>query len=377
MLNPLILLSRARLTAARSRTSDAIGNRLGLVQISFAALLWGTTGILVRRLQASTSLGPVAIGFYRLLVAAALLLLLSGPRLRLVSAGLRRHPWSLLLSGVGLGVYQVLYFISIVDVGVGVSTVVSLGVAPIITVIIESIGARRRPSARIVAVVLVAVAGLALVASASARTVTASAPAPGIGLLAVVGSGLSYAVTTVVSRRAAQGVSPLAMTTTSSVFGALTLLPLALASGAGFTVSGSAVLQLVYLGAATTVLAYGLFYAGLRTTASSVASVLTLIEPLAATVLAVLVLAEPLPLLTIAGGGLMLGPSVCCISPLAPWQILIPAQILRPVQTLRPPTALAPRIPALPPVPEPPRILALPPTVPPAGPVVRCPRRLR
>ena len=97
------------------------------------------------------------------------------------------------------------------------------------------------------------------------------------------------------------------MTTTSTVIGALTLLPAALICGAGFAVTGTAMTQLLYLGAATTVLAYALFYAGLRTTPSSVASVLTLIEPLTATVLAVFLLSEPLPLLTIAGGVLLLG----------------------------------------------------------------------
>jgi DME family drug/metabolite transporter len=96
------------------------------------------------------------------------------------------------------------------------------------------------------------------------------------------------------------------MTTTSSVIGAVALLPLAMVSGAGFVVTGTAVAQLLYLGAATTVVAYGLFYAGLRTTAGSVASVLTLIEPLTATALAVIVLSEPLPVLTVVGGVLLL-----------------------------------------------------------------------
>ena len=302
MLNPLVLFS-----AARNRGATAIGHRMGLVQISIAAALWGTTGVVVRRLHESAGLGPIAIGFYRLLAAALLLLILSGPKLREAARGLRTRPISLVLAGVGLGVYQVLYFISVADVGVGVSTVVSLGIAPVVTTVIESVTARRLPSARTTLVVAAAVTGLALVAISSSGAATASAPRPGLGVLAAVGSGVSYALTTVVSRHAAQGISPLVMTTTSSVIGAITLLPLALISGAGFAVTGPAVGQLVYLGAATTVLAYALFYAGLRTTPSSVASVLTLIEPLAATILAVLLLSEPLPALTVVGGLVLLG----------------------------------------------------------------------
>jgi drug/metabolite transporter, DME family len=307
MSNPLIKLSRTTLTAVGNRTSRAIGPRMGLVQISLAAALWGTTGVVVRRLHESAGLGPIAIGFYRLLVAALLLLILSGPRLRQVVGALRSHPWSLLLAGVGLGIYQVLYFISVAEVGVSVATVVSLGIAPVITAGIEAVAARRRPSLRTTGVVAAAVAGLVLVAVSSSGSVSAAAPRPVLGLLAAVGSGVSYALTTVVSRHAAQTVSPLVMTTTSTVIGAITLLPAALISGAGFAVTGTSITQLLYLGAATTVLAYALFYAGLRSTPSSVASVLTLIEPLTATVLAVILLAEPLPLLTIVGGVLLLG----------------------------------------------------------------------
>ncbi len=306
------MFNPSALSAARPRSGTAPGSRLGLLQISAAAVLWGTTGVVVRRLHESTGLGPIAIGCYRLLAAAVLLLLLSGPKLRQAGRGLRSHPWSLIAAGVGLGVYQVLYFISVADVGVGISTVVSLGIAPVLTTVIEAIGSRSRPSGRTAVVVVAAVAGLGLVAVASAGGATASAPRPGLGLLAAVGSGVSYAITTIVSRHVAQGVSPLVMTTTSSVIGAVVLLPVALATGMGFAVTGWSVGQIGYLGVATTVLAYGLFYAGLRTTPSSAASVLTLLEPLTATALAVLLLAEPLPALTIAGGVLLLG-AICVL----------------------------------------------------------------
>ena len=305
-------LATALFSAVRNRVTRLVHPRGGLLQISAAAVLWGTTGVVVRELQASTGLGPVAIGCYRLLAAAALLLVLSGPKLGRAVRGLRSHPWSLLAAGAGLGLYQVLYFISVADVGVGVSTVVSLGIAPVLTTVIEAVQVRSRPSVRTVIVVLAALAGLLLVAVGSAAPATTAAPRPGVGLLAAVGSGVSYALTTIVSRHAAQGISPLVMTTTSSVIGALALLPAALLTGMGFTVTAGSIGWIGYLGAATTVLAYGLFYAGLRTTASSVASVLTLLEPLTATALAVLLLAEPLPALTIAGGVLMLG-AICVL----------------------------------------------------------------
>ncbi|MCO1595888.1 DMT family transporter [Micromonospora sp. RHAY321] len=279
--------------------------RTGLIQITVTGVLWGTTGVAVQLLRESTGLSPVSIGFHRLAIAALVLLACTASRLGAIRAALRSAPLPLLLTGIGLGLYQALYFAAVALAGVGVATVVSLGLAPVLAATWESVRARRLPGPLRLATLVAAVAGLALITGATAEP-TGTAPAPLLGLLAAAGSGLGYAVTTLISRQVSQRVTPMTLTTISTVVGALTLAPFALVAGVAVPVRVDTVALLLHLGVVTTALAYALFYAGLRTTSGSVAAVVTLLEPLTAAALAVALLHEPLPLPVIVGGALLL-----------------------------------------------------------------------
>jgi drug/metabolite transporter, DME family len=273
--------------------------------ITLAAVLWGTTGVAVAYLDDLTALSPITIGFYRLLISAAALLAVvlvrrrTGALIRIT----RQMPARVLLTGAGLAGYQALYFVAVVAAGVSVATVVSLGVAPVVTTAWEAVRARRRPGPRTVATVAAALAGLALI---SAATPGQAGPQPVLGLLAAIGSGVVYAVSTLLSRGLSQRTDATTLTTSTSVVGALVLLPVAALHGLAFPVHAGTVGLFAYTGVVTTALAYALFYAGLRTVPGSVAAVLTLLEPLTAALLAVVILGEPLPAPTIAGGVLLL-----------------------------------------------------------------------
>ena len=273
----------------------------GLLQITVTAVLWGTAGPAVAVIGDLTPLGPTSIGFYRLAVAATALAATRRFRGSLQLA--RAAPVRLLLAGLGLGVYQVLYFLAVAEAGVGVATVVSLGLAPIVTTAWESVRARRRPGRRQTATLAAGLGGLLLITLAAS---THSGTRPLLGLLAAVGSGLGYAATTLVSRDLAQRADPIALTGATSVIGALALLPLAAADGLALPLTPGPLALLTYVGVVATAVAYALFYAGLRSVPGSVAAVLTLLEPLVAALLAVLVLAEPLSALTVIGGLLLL-----------------------------------------------------------------------
>jgi DME family drug/metabolite transporter len=278
-------------------------DRAHLSLITFAAVLWGTTGVAVSLLTDLTTLTPTAIGFYRLAVAAVALALVCRPG-RLVRV-VRRSPGTVVATGVLLGVYQALYFVAVAAAGVSVATVVSLGIAPVVATAWETLRGRVRASVGTVATVAGALLGLVLI-SLSATEPTQAAPRPLLGLLAAVGSGLGYAVSALLSRDLAQHGDARTLTTATSVVGALTLLPIAAADGLTFPVRAATTGLLLYLGVVTTAVAYVLFYAGLRTVPGSVAAVLTLLEPLTAALLAVLILAEPMPALTVAGGLVLL-----------------------------------------------------------------------
>lgn len=276
----------------------------GLLLVSLAGVLWGTTGPVVAVLHERTGLGALTIGFWRLVVSAAVMVLLCLWRWRTLVRALRAHPVALLVAGVGLAAYQGLYFLSVVWTGVSVATLVSLGLAPVVTAVWEAVRDRRRPTTLHLGVLVVALLGLALISLDGAPSAGSD---PVAGLLAAIASGTVYAVVTLVCERIAGDVDGIVQTTVMSVVGAAALLPFALVGGITATaVDTRAALGLLYIGAVATALAYVAFTAGLRSTASSVASVLTLWEPITAALLAVLALAEPLGPLTAAGSGLLL-----------------------------------------------------------------------
>jgi drug/metabolite transporter, DME family len=285
------------------------------LSIAVAGVLWGTTGIIVQLVRDTTALSPVAIGFHRLAIAAAVLLPVTAHLLRPARAVLRTHRWSLLLIGAGLGAYQALYFLAVAWGGVAVATVVSLGLAPILIAGWESATARRRPSGATLAGIAAAVAGLVLI-TGSTGPPSGAAPRPLLGLAAALASGLGYAVTTVLSRRVSERVEPLTLTTVSATVGAGTLLPLAvLGGGVAVPVPSAAAGLLVYLGVVTTAVAYALFYRGLRTTTGSAAVILTLLEPLTAAALAVALLGERVSWASALGGVLLLSAVVTASLP--------------------------------------------------------------
>jgi DME family drug/metabolite transporter len=278
--------------------------RTGLLAVSGGALLWGTTGVGVRIVHDRSGLAAVSIGWYRVAIAALVVAIaFRGPGLREAGAAARRHPIALCLCGAGFGAYQALYFVGVQFVGVSVSTLVSLGVAPVALTGGAALARRRWPAPFNLAVLACALLGLALV---SLRPGSGThAPHPAWGVLASVASGLGYAGITALSRRMSEE-EPLVLTGVTSLIGAVVLLPFALVAGMAVPSDALANGWLIYIGVVPTVLAYWLFYFGLRSTTSEVAGVLTLLEPMAAAVLAALVLHETLTGAAVVGGALML-----------------------------------------------------------------------
>ncbi|MBM0280096.1 EamA family transporter, partial [Micromonospora sp. STR1s_6] len=106
-------------TARPAAPAPAVNRaRTGLIQITVTGVLWGTTGVAVQLLRESTGLSPVSIGFHRLAIAALVLLACTAGRPRTLLAALRAAPVPLLLTGVGLGLYQALYFVAVAWAGV-------------------------------------------------------------------------------------------------------------------------------------------------------------------------------------------------------------------------------------------------------------------
>ena len=281
---------------------------LGLLQVCLAGILWGTGGLGVQVIRDVAPMSVLTISAWRMAIAAAVLLvvLLAMRQLPSLAALVRAHPGRVVLVGCGTAAYQALYFGSVVAVGVSVSTVVSLGLAPVLLTVAESVRHRSRPARSQVLVLVVALTGLVLVSVAAGSH--EPGPHPTLGVLLAAASGATYAATTAFGRTLALATGPLTLTTATTTVGAVALLPGAVIGGDLTAPFGDPVVAvtMLYLGVFTMALAYALLYAGLRTVPGSAAVIATLLEPVTAAVLAAVWLDERLGAAGIVGTALIL-----------------------------------------------------------------------
>ena len=244
------------------------------------------------------------VGSLRTVVAALAL----GPLLlRRSAGGPAAGPWSrsdralLLAAGVCVAGYQVSFFVGVRSLGVAVGTIVAVGAAPFFAGMLASVARTERLTRARIATTLLAVVGLLLLV----RPDGGVTPSAG-GVLAALTAGLAFGAFTVLARSLlASGVRRIDTIAVPFLIGGALLLPVFVAGVTGLADPGAllrptAILVVLWLGAAATAAGYLLFIAGLRDVTAVAATTLVLAEPLTATLLGVLALGERLgPVATI------------------------------------------------------------------------------
>ena len=294
------LSTTARGNGGRPRLDRAGGRSWsGLLLVCLAGVVWGTIGPAVDVVHERSSLSVLTIGAYRSVAAVAALGLAvtAARRWAACLALVREHGRRVALVGVLTAAFQLLFFVAVVAAGVSVTTVVALGFAPVLLLLVASARDRRRPSLAQTLIVGTALLGLVLVTAGGPGDGTATHPS--LGVLAALGSGAAYALAADLGGSLTQEHDALAVTTCTVSVVATVLVPgglgLALLRGESMATSdGAAWLLVTYLGVVTMAFAYVLLYAGLRSTPSGTAVVATLLEPVTAVLIAVLFLDEKL-----------------------------------------------------------------------------------
>ncbi|MET0614136.1 MAG: EamA family transporter [Thermoleophilaceae bacterium] len=268
-------------------------------QVLTASVLFGTTGTA----QAlGPGIQPLAVGTARIVVGAALLILValaSGGGLKL-GGGDRRL---VLLAGLFVASYQASFFAAVAETGVAVGTVVALGSAPAWTGLFGRVFTGERLARRWFVATGLACAGVVLLTLGGSAGGTVSVP----GVALALASGAGYAGYAVAGKRLLdRGGTPEGVMAAVFGTGALVLLPaLALVPTANlFTAQGIALAA--YLGALPTALAYVLFARGLSRIGAGETATLTLAEPVTAMALGFVVLGERPGAAAVAGGALVL-----------------------------------------------------------------------
>ncbi len=261
----------------------------GPVLIGLATVLWGTTG--TTQELAPEAATPLAIGSLRLLVAAAVLLLVAGRGGHLGGLRAMRRP-ATLLAALGVAVYQPFFFLAVDRTGVVLGTIVAIGSAPVFAGLLAWFHDRTPPSRLWTGATVVAIGGVTLLVAAG-RDVGINVAGIGFAL----GAGAAYATYVIAARQFSRTGNVVGSTTVIFALAAVMLLPLLAGQDLSWTATTGGLIAVLHLGVLATAVAYLLFATGLETTRSTSATTLTLGEPMTAALLGVVVVGERPPVL--------------------------------------------------------------------------------
>ncbi|WP_318614799.1 DMT family transporter [Sporosarcina sp. YIM B06819] len=275
-----------------------MSQRISYVVVLFGAILWGTTG--TAQTFMPQTIHPLAVGASRLAVGGFSLLILL---LVLRKIDFRHWPWkSTLYAAISMAVFQYLFFSSVRLTGVAIGTVVTIGSAPVFSGIIEWLLVKRRPTR----VWLIATA-LAIIGCALLFLHKDGIAVNPIGVAMSLGAGLLFAFYTLVNKDVLAKADAVPAVAVIFSMSALMLMPFLFVFETEGLLTVRGISAVLYLGIATTSIAYILFSAGLKRIPSSSAVTLSLAEPLTAAILSVLVVGEQLNMTSWIGVALLLG----------------------------------------------------------------------
>lgn len=268
--------------------------RTASVAVLGSAALFGTAGTARVLLQPAAPAAGAAAA--RLIVGAAGLVAWASRTAEGRAALMRlwRRPiiWAM---GVTVAAYQLFFFLSMSRTGVAIGTLASLALTPFMAGLLGWALREGAPGYVWLVSTLLAITGVALL------TIGAGDRRDVLGIAFGLAAGASYAFYTVFGVRfAREGEQPTHVLASSFAISGVLLIPVFVMSGTWW-MSWSSVALILWLGLATTTLAYILFGFGLRSLQPGHIATLNLAEPLFATLLGVFVLGEALGGLGVIG----------------------------------------------------------------------------
>lgn len=274
--------------------ATASERRVAAAAVLGSAALFGTSGTARALLQPAAPAAGAAAA--RLMVGAAGLVAWASRTEEGRAALLRlwRRPiiWAM---GVTVAAYQIFFFLAMSRTGVAVGTLASLALTPFMAGILGWIMREGAPGYVWLASTILALAGVTLL------TIGAGDGRDILGIVFGLLAGASYAFYTVFGVRfAREGEQPTHVLASSFAVSGVLLIPVFLMSGTWW-MSWSSILLILWLGLATTTLAYILFGMGFRALQPGHIATLNLAEPVFATLLGVFVLGEVLGPLGVVG----------------------------------------------------------------------------
>lgn len=275
-----------------------MSQRFAYLIVLIGAILWGTTGTAQTFLP--QTIHPLGVGASRLAVGGFSLLILL---LILGKIQFKNWPWKpTVYAAISMALFQYLFFSSVRLTGVAIGTVVTIGSAPIFSGIIEWFIVKRRPTKIWAIATVLAIIGCGLLFLNQEGVVVNP-----IGVMMSLGAGSLFAIYTLVNKEVVDSVPAVSAVAVIFSLSAMMLMPFLFIFETEGLLTGKGIAVELFLGLATTTIAYILFSTGLKYIPSSSAVTLSLAEPLTAALLSVIVVGEYLSPTSWGGVALLLG----------------------------------------------------------------------
>lgn len=254
-----------------------------------AGVLFGTSGTAQELGPDGTT--PLAVGTVRIVLGALTLWVAAR---QLPGRRLLVHRLPILVGGVGVAVYQPMFFEGVERAGVALGTVIAIGSGPFFAGALDWLVRGDRPDrAWFLATLVAVVGGTVLVLSTS--------DAGEVDLLGVpfaLAAGFGYALYSVTARITIdRGLDPTVSLAAPFSVGAIVLVVAAIGEPFGWVTSPAGLAMAIHLGVLVTGVAYVLYGIGLRRLGAPTTVTLVLIEPVTAALLARFVLDESITVL--------------------------------------------------------------------------------
>jgi drug/metabolite transporter (DMT)-like permease len=263
---------------------------LGLLLIFTATAGWSTAGVWVKLVVEGSGVSPIDLAFWRdfvtFLVLVAGLALFKREWFRI---NRRDLPWLALMGSIGIGVFHVLWNLSVLMNGAAIATVLQYN-APILVTLAARILWKESLNWQKLLAIFLAVSGTLLIALPSATGIQITT----IGLLVGLSSAAANSIFSLVGKHLTGSYSPWTVMTYIFGFGMLTLFPLALFTGGPWTLTPQVVVAFAGFIFFPTLGGFGLYTMGLQKLPASVAAIIATTEVPLAAIVAYLVLGERL-----------------------------------------------------------------------------------
>jgi len=273
-----------------SERKQSHGRGLGLLLVITATAGWSTAGVWVKIIMEESGMSAIDLAFWRdastfLLILFGLLLLKRG----WLRVSVRDLPWLGFMGAVGIGLFHVLWNLSVQYNGASIATVLQYNAPIIVAVAARLLWGESLTWQKLIAILFVSL-GTLLIALPGATGIHISPT----GLLIGLASAASISVYSLVGRHLA-GTYPLwTIMVYIFGFGALALLPLAVFTGAGWRLTPVALGAFAGFLIMPTLGGFGLYTAGLQRLPVSVAAIVATTEVPLAGIVAFFALGERL-----------------------------------------------------------------------------------